>query len=64
VLARAAFLRSLERLSEVVGAPLPRGAAHVVPTARQIFEKGGEELLGRVAKIHFKTTKSVKGSGG
>ncbi|HUU54206.1 MAG TPA: ribonuclease HIII [Armatimonadota bacterium] len=60
-LARAAFVRSLERLSAETGITLPRGAAHVVPTARQIYDTGGEELLRRVAKWHFKTTKQVVG---
>lgn len=60
-LARAAFVRSLERLSAEAGVELPRGAAHVVPTGREIYERGGEELLRRVAKWHFKTTKQVVG---
>lgn len=59
VLARAQFLRSLEQLSEVAGIPLPRGATHVIPAARQIAQKGGVALLGQVAKVHFKTTKEV-----
>ncbi len=60
-LARAAFVRSLERLSAEAGLELPRGATHVVPAARQLYEKGGEELLRRLAKWHFKTTKQVVG---
>ena len=59
VLARAAFIRSLERLSSEIGLPLPRGATHVLPAARDVMEKGGEDLLRRVAKVHFKTTKQV-----
>jgi len=59
VLARAAFVRALERLSSEVGIELPRGATHVIPVGRRVYEKGGEELLGRVAKLHFKTTKKV-----
>jgi ribonuclease HIII len=59
VLARAAFLRSMERLSAEAGLSLPRGATHVVPAAREVVEKGGEDLLRRVAKMHFKTTKQV-----
>ena len=59
VLARAAFLRAMERLSAETGFTLPRGATHVLPTARQVLEKGGEELLRQVAKLHFKTTKQV-----
>ncbi len=59
VLARAAFVRSIERLSAEVEVDLPRGATHVVPAARQVFQQGGEDLLRRVAKVHFKTTKQV-----
>jgi ribonuclease HIII len=61
ILARAAFVRSMERLSAEVGLDLPRGATHVVPTAQQLFRTGGEDLLRRVAKLHFKTTKQVTG---
>ena len=60
-IARAAFVRSLERLSAEAGVELPRGAVHVVPVGREIYERGGEELLRRVAKWHFKTTKQVVG---
>jgi ribonuclease HIII len=58
-LARAAFIRALERLSAEAGIELPRGATHVVQAAREVYRKGGEELLRRVAKVHFKTTKEV-----
>jgi len=60
-LARAAFIRSLERLSTEAGIDLPRGATHVLPAARQVYAKGGLEALSRVAKVHFKTTKQVVG---
>ena len=58
-LARAAFIRALERLSAEAGIELPRGATHVVQAGREVYRKGGEELLRRVAKVHFKTTKQV-----
>ncbi len=61
ILARTAFVRSLERLSAEAGEPLPRGATHVVPVARRLYEEGGEQLLRRLAKVHFKTTKKVLG---
>jgi ribonuclease HIII len=61
ILARAAFVRSLERLSAEAGEALPRGATHVVPVGRRLYEQGGEELLRRLAKVHFKTTKKVLG---
>lgn len=60
MLARAAFVRGLERLSSSVGIELPRGATHVIPAGRQVYEKGGEQLLAIVAKLHFKTTKHVR----
>lgn len=59
VLARAEFLRSLERLSTASGVALPRGATHVLPAARQVVRKGGEQLLREVAKVHFRTTREV-----
>ena len=59
VLARAAFVRAVERLSADLGIELPRGATHVLPAARQVVAKGGESLLRQVAKVHFKTTKQV-----
>jgi ribonuclease HIII len=59
VLARAAFLRAMENLSALAGIELPRGATHVVPAAREVVAKGGEQLLRQVAKVHFKTTKQV-----
>jgi ribonuclease HIII len=61
VLARAAFVRALERLSQEAGIELPRGATHVVQAGREVYNKGGDELLRRVAKVHFKTTKQVVG---
>ena len=61
VLARAAFLRAMDRLSAEVGFELPRGATHVLPTARQAYRTGGLPLLGQVAKLHFKTTLQVTG---
>jgi ribonuclease HIII len=61
VLARADFLRSIERVSATAGLDLPRGATHVLPAARQVVQKGGEALLRQVAKVHFKTTKQVLG---
>jgi ribonuclease HIII len=59
VLARAAFLRYLERLSSEIGLPLPPGATHVLPAAREVVAKGGENLLRHVAKTHFRTTKQL-----
>ncbi len=59
VVARSVFLETLRGLSRRVGVDLPKGAVHVVPAAQKVVEKGGLELLGQVAKIHFRTTKQL-----
>ncbi len=56
VLARSEFLRRLDRLQTQVGISLPKGASEEVErVARELAKRGGESLLGRVAKLHFKT---------
>jgi len=60
ILARAEFLLRLKRLSSEVGTTLPKGASPAVElAAKMIIKKHGQERLGSVAKLHFKTTKAV-----
>ncbi len=59
ILARNEFLATLRMLGREIGFVLPKGATHVEETARQIVEKHGTEILDKVVKIHFKTTKRV-----
>lgn len=59
VVARATFLAGLQRLSKNWGVELPKGATHVLDTARVIWEKGGEAALRQVAKWHFRTTEKL-----
>ncbi len=62
ILARAEFLLRLKRLSSEVGTTLPKGASPAVElAAKMIIKKHGQERLGSVAKLHFKTTKAVLG---
>ncbi len=61
IVAREEFTRRLSELSERFGISLPRGATHVVDTAREVYEKGGLGLLSQVAKLHFKTTRTAIG---
>lgn len=62
ILARAEFLLRLKRLSGEIGTALPKGASPAVELAgRMIVKKHGEERLGSVAKLHFKTTQAVLG---
>ena len=60
VLARDRFLGWLERAGRELGRPLPKGASSQVESvARELVAAHGQEALGRVAKLHFKTTERV-----
>ena len=60
ILARARFLKRLKLLSEQFDIELPKGASQTTISQAKLFvEKYGEESLHKVAKLHFKTTKSV-----
>jgi ribonuclease HIII len=62
ILARDEFVRRLARLSSELGMPLPKGASQAVEAAaKSVAAKHGPEGLAKVAKMHFKTTKSVLG---
>ncbi|UCH34142.1 MAG: ribonuclease HIII [Armatimonadota bacterium] len=60
ILARSVFLETLEALSAEVKVSLPKGSTHVIETARDLWRRGGEDLLGQVAKLHFRVTKSLR----
>lgn len=56
VVARAAFLRELEKIGELAGTRVPRGAgSDAKKAAREIFRKFGRERFGEFVKLHFKT---------
>jgi len=60
ILARAEFLTRLKRLGEEFGTTLPKGASDLVIKAGVAFvRKEGQEKLGQVAKLHFKTFLNV-----
>jgi ribonuclease HIII len=62
IVARAEFVRRLERLAAQWGMPLPKGASPAVEAAaKALVRKHGQEGLAKVAKLHFKTTKAVLG---
>lgn len=55
ILARAAYLDEMDRISTEIGFELPRGAAPKVDQeGRKLIEAQGIEILNRVAKTHFK----------
>lgn len=64
ILARAEFLRRLERLGEEFGIPLPKGATNVISTGKRFVAQHGPEALGNVAKMHFRTSGQVLAGGG
>ena len=55
IVARANFLRSLQRLSSAHGFKFPKGASNQVKAqARQLHQRFGARMLTQVAKTHFK----------
>jgi ribonuclease HIII len=63
ILARAAFVASLETLGKPFGAPLPKGAsAQVKAHASKLYRERGLEMLASVSKTHFKTFGEITGS--
>lgn len=60
ILARERFVEWMDKTSTAGGITLPLGAsAAVVKAARSVIEKHGADALGKVAKLHFKTTQQV-----
>ena len=62
IMARAQFVRMMEKLGAEQGVTLPKGAGTEVDRiAAQLYEKGGTELLNRVAKMHFRNAYKAQG---
>lgn len=61
ILARAEFVGRIEQISHRLGKKLPKGASDpsIISIGREILNKGGESALSEVAKLHFKTTKTI-----
>lgn len=63
IIARAAFVYEMEKLGKEVGIELPKGAApQVVRVGRKLVAEQGAEILVKIAKLHFKTTKEILNS--
>ncbi|MDR0921079.1 MAG: ribonuclease HIII [Lactobacillales bacterium] len=61
ILSRAAFLEELDKESDELGIIVPSGAGKNVDSiAAQVLQKGGLELLGKYAKLHFANTKKAQ----
>jgi len=62
IMARAQFVRMMEKLGEEQETVLPKGAGPAVDeTAAELYRKGGAELLGKVAKMHFRNAYKAMG---
>jgi ribonuclease HIII len=62
ILAREKFIDWLQKTGDQLGLTLPRGASAQVKTiARKLVDAKGPEILGTVAKTHFKTAAEVLG---
>jgi ribonuclease HIII len=60
LIARYAFLKTMDRLSEQYGREFPKGAGSAVDRfGRAFVGQFGPEELRRVAKIHFKNTEKI-----
>ncbi len=63
IIARTAFVEGMRMLSKQVNFPLPKGAGPQVITAgRNLVDRDGKEILGDVAKLHFKTRGVILGA--
>ncbi|MCK9216382.1 MAG: ribonuclease HIII [Firmicutes bacterium] len=61
VIARAVFLRELDAIGKEFNIVFPKGASdRVVNWALEFYKNYGENNLSKVAKIHFKTTNTIK----
>lgn len=59
VIARDAFLKAMDTLSETYGICLPRGSYQVVEAGKAFVAMHGRRALGNVAKLHFSLTDAV-----
>ena len=62
ILARAAYLMHLEKLSKQYDEKITPGAGPVVDrTGKRLVARHGEDILSKTAKVHFVTTKKILG---
>lgn len=60
ILARERFVEWMRKTSEAGGVDLPLGVSDaVISAAKQVIERHGAAALGKVAKLHFRTTSAV-----
>lgn len=60
IIARDAFLKAMDTLSEKYEICLPRGSYQVVEAGKEFVAMHGSRALGNVAKLHFSLTDAVR----
>lgn len=61
IIARYAFLTSLDTMTKEAGITIPSGAgSHADLIAARLLKRGGLSLLGKYAKLHFANTQKAK----
>lgn len=62
IVARARFVREIQKLSELAGMELPKGSgAPAKKAGEELFKKEGDEQMEHYMKLHFKTAFEVRG---
>ncbi|HEU5384192.1 MAG TPA: hypothetical protein VFV38_53035 [Ktedonobacteraceae bacterium] len=61
ILARAGFVEQFARLEKYTQMELPKGAsnADIVVIGRDLVARFGQDMLRRLAKLHFQTTQAI-----
>src|SRR5690625_2025258 len=60
MIARYRFLQEMDRLSEIAGFELQKGASHIVDQQiKRLIETKGFNVLNQIAKVHFANTKKA-----
>ena len=60
ILARHAFVHGLDKLGQEIDFNLPKGASHlVIKAGKRLVTAHGPQILGDVAKLHFKTKQEI-----
>ncbi|MGY3717239.1 ribonuclease HIII [Sutcliffiella cohnii] len=61
IIARYAFLKEMDKLSELAQLTIPKGAGAIVDqAAAKVIKKHGESMLWQLAKIHFANSEKAK----
>ena len=54
------FIKEMDKISKMLGAPVPKGAGIKVDEfGREIVKKYGKDILKKTAKLNFKNTDKI-----